>query len=715
MNGSTVTTISEISQNADPQQVEMEKAIAKMIDQKVEQFGDARKATNLMVKANTSYLAGHQNIAVENNTIVPVPEEYQTSVTMNRILPAVTNDIAVGTKSEPVFDIVPNTTDENDKKTAKLCKPLVKHLQQVNGKDLKRKAAILWFDLAGISWRKCWVDPKYVLNLGAEDPDNRFGPEVLIDIVPNHELIMDTRVKDVTKHKWMIHITPKTISEIAGEFGEEVAALIPQTDYRDIDSNLSEYETQIMGDFIETSKALLPDTKSATKETGFPADKQVERLEFWHQPCAEIPEGIYAIKLGTILIYGGAYPIKAYPHGRIPFTGCSPLALDGITQNSVSRISQARPVQRYYNQFLSQIADNLNAVGNSVIFSHASNNLVYSKMDNHTANLITYDGIAKPHREPGVQVPSAIFAFVDKLEKMMDEIFAFHEPSRGVMPTGGPDSAKGLQLLQDADFTQIAPVIKALDESDERLVYQALTLMMANYGERTIAIAGDDNQWLHYDINAEEMIGKISVSVRTGSSMPINRAIEADKTYNIWNSGLLGDRNNPQIRQFVLNRMDLGNIELITQQNAKQVNFARKEFAISMQKAKEMPPIPEGANAEEVQAWLAPFVFVPTVTPLDDHPIHIQEHQDDILNVYYEFSNPTASPALQLTLQGMMDHWNLHIQMQQQIQMSQMQQQMQAEAYTKGNTESQILLKQAAKLADVRVKKELGNNKASDK
>jgi hypothetical protein len=422
MNTSIATTIEELKDKPDPEVVAFQKAVAKMIQMKMDQFGSARKATSLEVKCNLSYLAGYQNIATHNGAVVPIPDQYETAVTMNRILPAVTNDIAVGTKSEPQFDIIPNTTDENDKKTAKLCKPLVKHLQAVNGKDLKRKGAILWFDLAGIAWRKVWVDPKHTLNINAETTEEQFGPEVMVDLVPNHELIMDTRVKDVRKHKWMIHITPMTIAEVAGQFGPEVAAAIPKADYMDVDDQLTEYEAAIMGSFIAGSRDLVPEHRGVSEE-GFPADKQVIRKEFWHEPCAEVPEGIFSVQLANMIIHAGNYPIEAYPHGKIPFIGVSPLALDGVTQRSVSRISQARPIQRYYNQFLSQIADNLNAVGNSVIFTHSSNNLVYSKMDNHVANVITYDGITKPHREPGVQVPSAIFAFVEKLEQMMDEIF----------------------------------------------------------------------------------------------------------------------------------------------------------------------------------------------------------------------------------------------------------------------------------------------------
>jgi hypothetical protein len=347
------------------------------------------------------------------------------------------------------------------------------------------------------------------------------------------------------------------------------------------------------------------------------------------------------------------------------------------------------------------IADNLDAMGNSVIFSHSSNELTYSKLSNKASNIIQFSGLQKPVRESGIQVPSAIFAFVEKLERMMDEIFAFHEPSRGVRPTG-VDSAKGLQLLQDADFTQLAPVVKALDASDERLVYQAVVCQMANYGPRVLTLLGDDMQWVQYDIKPEELMGHVSITIRTGSSMPMNKAIEADKTFGVWQSGLLGDPNDPQIRQFVLNRMELGNIEQITQINAKQVNFARKEFAVGIQQARQMPPMPMGMDEAGIAAWLAPFVYIPPVTPIDNHQIHIQEHQQDIMNYHMEAMG-SGNAALQAVLDLMKMHWQDHINIVQQQQQAQMQAQIQGEAFTKGNTMEQIMAKQLSKLLDVQV------------
>jgi hypothetical protein len=225
---------------------------------------------------------------------------------------------------------------------------------------------------------------------------------------------------------------------------------------------------------------------------------------------------------------------------------------------------------------------------------------------------------------------------------------------------------------------------------------------MANYGNRTIALLGDDMQWVQYNIKPEELIGKVSITIRTGSSMPMNKAVEASKAFEVWQTGLLGDPNDPSVRAWTLNQMDLGNIELITQINSKQINYARKEFAVAMEQAKQMPPMPQGLNEDQMNAWILPFVYVPPVTPIDNHHAHIEEHKMDILGSQMEVmasGNAAVQSVHQAMKMHLMDHINL-IQMQQQ---AQQQAAMEAEAYTKGNTKDQILAKQFADILKVQM------------
>jgi len=382
-----------------------------------------------------------------------------------------------------------------------------------------------------------------------------------------------------------------------------------------------------------------------------------------------MPQGAYAIVLGDIesdelslIVENGPYPIEQYPHRELPFIVSNPLALEGIIAGSVAKISQARPLQRHYNGLLSLIGDNIDAVGNSVIFAPREANLDYKKITNGPGNYIEYDamGMLKPSREPGVPIPAAFFVHLRDIAEGIDEIFAFHEPSKGIMPEGGPKSAIGLQVLQEADYTQLSPIIRSLDESDERVVFQMLSLAVANYGERLIQVVGKDNKWTLEQINSQELNGKVNVIVRPGSSLPINKMIEQEKMVFAWQSGLLGNPQDPSVRVKVIKAMDLGGLDQLLEDNAKHQNLAKREFIEAEKLASQMPQAPN-ASTEQIKELMSQYVYVPMINDFDDHFTHQIEHTNFILDKRYEYI-ASGLPHLQILMKAMIDHNNMHSQ-----------------------------------------------------
>lgn len=208
-----------------------ENSTKKLIEQRVKGFNSFRKSRLLEIKINAAYLTGNQNIEVRNGTIQPLAKVYATDVVANKILPAVVNDIAVATKAQPKFDIVPAGSDEDDKATAKVSEKILPYLQRINDPHLYRRAVILWYDLAGSGWRKVYWDPYYKVigrnppvgeqghNPEMEEGESIFQGEVIIEPVPNTELIFDWRQKNIRKLKWIIHHTTITYGEVRSRLG----------------------------------------------------------------------------------------------------------------------------------------------------------------------------------------------------------------------------------------------------------------------------------------------------------------------------------------------------------------------------------------------------------------------------------------------------------------------------------------------------------------
>ena len=75
---------------------------------------------------------------------------------------------------------------------------------------------------------------------------------------------------------------------------------------------------------------------------------------------------------------------------------------------------------------------------------------------------------------------SQVFTHFSILKTAIDEIFAFHGAMKG-QPPKNIDSGKGITALQQSDIEHLGPIVDGFEEADQRVLYQALTLMAANY------------------------------------------------------------------------------------------------------------------------------------------------------------------------------------------------------------------------------------------
>lgn len=677
----------------DSQNEEMKKLIISRRDT----FNAHRRSRMLQTKANIAYLVGYQNIQITNNTIVPLPQQYATSVVANLILPSVVNDIAISQKVPPMYDIVPAGTAEDDRATAKACQKILPFLQRVNKKDLHRSSVILWYDLDGVGWRKVWWNPKWKVTGFEEDGQPIYEGEVRVEHVPNNELIFDHRVKNLNNLDWIIHAKTVTVGFVRQHFGEEVADNLPKTNTNSSAAKGNdEFEVEIMSSFQNFQENVHPPSPKNETDKLVDEDKEVDYYEYWHKPSASLPQGAFSVMIGETIVMNVPFPIDEYPHNDLPIVPCVPIELSGIQAGSISRISQARPMQREYNKLRSLIMDNLDAMGNSVMMVPRTTQVEFKKVTNQPGNIIEYEGPLKPTREAGVPIPGALFGYIHEVKSGIEEIFAFHEPSKGQMPVGGPKSARGLEALQMADFTQLGPIIEALEESDQRVVHQMLTLAITNYSDKIVNIVGEDQQWTLQRLDKSQLQGKINVIIRRGSSTPYNREMEAQRAFQVWQSGLMGDPMDSNVRLHTLKQMDLGNIENILQVNAKDTNWAMREFLSSEQLLKKMPPISKGMSPEDISRLQETHIFLMPPNSFDNHQVHIHEHRMFIMDNYHKYmqlgSISDGDSSWMILMQAMIMHTNMHHQIVAENQANAMLQEATLEAFKKGKLPDQILM-----------------------
>lgn len=657
---------------------QLNEQMTQIIEKKVRAFGTWRKHRLTSIKCNIAYLCGKQNIHLQGGEVMPIPEDsqYWYPVTANKIFPAVRNDIAVATKGRPTVDIFPAGTDEDDKATAKACQKILPYLQRINGESLGRETVVLWYDIDGVGWRKTYWCPKHHIWGWDKEGEPVWEGEVVIENVPNIELIFDYRVKDLSKIQWIIQHKVITYAEVVKIAGEEwVAENLEDKSFR-LGLAQDTFDHELMNLFTNLSDQMIANNPKVEAGDMSQDDKVTDYYEFWHIPTPSMPMGAYAVKIGEKLFKNDPYPMEVYPHKQLPFIPAAPMEMKGITIGGLPPISQARPLQREFNKTRMIIMDGSDAHSNAIFMASKDSELNYKRIDNGNLCIIEYQGMMKPSREPGLSLPASIFAHLETIRKDIDEIFSFHEPSKGIMPEGGPRSAIGLQVLQEADYTGLSPIVKGIEASDEKIIYQALTLAVANYKRemngqsKLIQVLGKDNQWTMGALSEEELNGKINVVVRAGSSVPMSKAAEQQKVTWAWQSGLLGNPMDPQVRNKVLKTMDIAGFDQVLQDNAKQINYAQMEFQNAEKLVGQMPPMSPDISENEMKEVLNQYIYVPPINIFDDDYVHIQEHSNFLISRHVDYV-ASGNQALMILAQAMSMHIMLH---EQRIQAQMMQQ-----------------------------------------
>ena len=642
------------------------------MESRIRTFNPFRRTRIVEWNINLAYLTGHQYLGLDGEQhLVEAPNSRFRS-TVNKLAPAVRNDVAMATKVPPKFDIVPDTTDEDDRATAIAGEEMASYLRKLNHFDEQRGLLIIWYDIAAIAWRKQYWDPFYkvvgqnpepTLEDGSENPEHNpdalvgeplYDGEALSEHVPTNELIWDWRQK-TEKLSWIIHARPMTYGEIKTQYGLEKANEIPESAFLDPNTGANEFEMKIFTQFMSfagsTGPTPNPDTSDMRKD-----DRQVMVYEFWQVIDGNYTEGVLGVMAGFepgVILHNEPYPIDIYPHGEVPFTGYDMMSPDKAVAGTSSRISMARPLQDELNEVRTHIRENFLVMGGGTVYVPRGGKVDQKRMDNGPGLIVEYDGPYRPQKEGGVPLSGDAFVYQDTIIRDINDIFSFPQVAQGKRPQGGPKSGVGVALLQEAATSQHSPIIVQMDRKDEHAMRQLMSIAFANYGKRTFQIVGKDNQWTLFEFDPQSYTTQFNVHVRTGSSLPISKAIERDTTLALLQTGLLGNPQDPTVRKRTLETIDIGGLDKILRDNARETNFAKLEYQTPVVRYRQA--LESGQDAKTAIAQ----IYLPAVNIFDNHDIHVIEHKNDLLDRYFEYLG-SGDPGLLIIAQAQLAHYAQH-------------------------------------------------------
>lgn len=612
-----------------------EKELASYVRNRIDEIRNT--ATRLLNEGqwltNTAYLLGYTNMYYDTTARVfrsiATPNRNNTGkyLEFNYILPNIQNRLSRLTKTPPRYAVKPNSTSDEDREAARLGLYIINQAwdkQKVNKKRLTMTMAMQQY---GHAFFKVVWDPSLGPSIPFVDYD-KDGEEVIkhqrlgdvrIDVCSPFEVFVDPLATSMEEVNYIIHAKIRPISYFRTQYPKRGHLVEPEGVWL----QSLEYQSRI-------------NTFNAQVGTGSAVGKSVENsaieLMLYEKPSYKYPQGRHVIVANGIVLKDDELPID-----EIPFAKFDDIVVAGKF-NSESVITHLRSLQDQYNRNISKRAQWLNRMLNGKYMAAKSHGLKSSALNDQSGEVVEYDivpGAAPPTAMQTPSIPQYAYNEDDYTKGMMNEISGVGEISKGNLPSAGIP-AIGMQFLQEMDDTRIGTITEN-NEYGYADLGRFILKFVENYYDypRTLKVAGKGMEYAVKSFKGEDVRGNTDVTVVRGSTLPGSKVLRRQEIINLHQQGYLGDPQDPQVLENVLQMLEYG-----------EIGEVWKDYSLDKQQ------IERHINMIENE-------MEPPVSEFDNHPMFIKEYNRYRKSDKFEFLSPMSQgimlKVMELHLQQLTD------------------------------------------------------------
>jgi len=300
--------------------------------------------------------------------------------------------------------------------------------------------------------------------------------EIEEELVPPDELYPNPSARDWPDIDWLIHRYVMTLSRIQSHFGERGMRVKGQK-ARGTDSAYSWTETRLDAISGEGAPTITSNEETATV------------YECWEKPSLRYPKGRLLIVADGILLTD---PDQVdWPYEKDDDFPFIPLRYEMRSRGlwSLNAVSRLVPIQRQLNVVTSRMQDRMQ--NDKVIVAVPTGGGF--GLDDFSSPSSAYEIRYNQGFEPQIFQPSPLneshLALANWLIAQMENISGVHEISNGITPPG-VEAGNAIELLQNADQTQMAEFITLIEVAQKRRAEWEIALASQFIAEpRLIAVS----------------------------------------------------------------------------------------------------------------------------------------------------------------------------------------------------------------------------------
>lgn len=286
--------------------------------------------------------------------------------------------------------------------------------------------------------------------------------------------------------------------------------------------------------------------------------------EHFERPTTDFPKGRYAVVVGNVLVkeqdelpYG--FYDMSNPYPCVEFT-------DQPSPNqfwSTTLIEQMTPLQREYNNSRSKLSEHIRNNSHPKLIVWKQNRLkpgAWTTESGEVIELLAVLGVPPPIVVTPPPISTDLWQTLQLLQKEFDDLSQVYPSAEG--KAGGATSGFQTNLLQEATDQVHTPDLQALHMSLEEAAYKIRRLMKQSYDVPRIIQAIGKNSTPDIEEFANSQIDEFAEIIIEGSNaLPDNKAIRMQMIKEMFESGLLGNPQDPEVVRKALSLMDMGGPE----------------------------------------------------------------------------------------------------------------------------------------------------------
>ena len=452
----------------------------------------------------------------------------------NQLMPRVRRQVSDAIRNEPIISVIPNTTDDEDIKAAKVGDKVLKSWWRSNRMKRKNRKMNYWKFVTG----NCFLDDQWNPKAGLVEVDEKTGDLVYsgdVDVgvwSPFEVLVPYASLGDdeldnfpwILKHKW------RSLEWIEANLpgGEKVAP--EQMPKQQLDSS------HIFGVMAGTAGSKVP---GATVK------------EVYIKPNSTYPKGLHFVGAnGTVNIR------DEYPFTKYNLQHFKDVEIPGVFWG-MATMEYAIPLQKSWNRNMTSV-DEFNRTlgkGKGLVPRGAK---LEALPDDNNGEWITYKPVMgqKPEFMRMTSLPRTYDLSFSLLRQSLQDLFSQQEVTKG---TNKSDIRSGemVELLLEQNAMGAIPTHADSEEAYEELMARVLKRIQVGYKEqRVLKITGNEGEYELIEFQGADLRNNTDVRVKRESSLPESRVARNAIVERRYQAGFYGDPTDSEVRRHVMNMLD---------------------------------------------------------------------------------------------------------------------------------------------------------------